>query len=565
MPSEAETISTVVALFRVSTEAQEKTGYSLQAQQTAYERDCHRFGWRSLGVFEGQESGSSLSLRRTIHELIEFLRTRRPDAVWVIEQSRLTRGDELDVALLLRELREHGARVVIERGTVIDPTDLEGAFMFRLKALMDRREWELITARNKRGKDEKAKKGLHAHGRPAYGYTIAGEGRERGKRVPVESEAQVVRWIFEWVADGHSMRRVVEMLADRGIPAPTQSGRPSGRTPARFHGGLQLWGRTTIRRILSNPIYLGVSYRHCWRRQGKSFVFDRSNPDAIWIDDAHEAIVTPELWEAAHRQMSLKRSHTHLHLHMLTGLLRCPHCDESYVTTTSQDQKDGPIRRYYMCRTKLGSKNAVGGRRRTGRACPSRWLKVEETDKIVWDAFVALVTSPEMIERYLESTPATQRRAGLRAEITQLQQAAGKVEQRLAKAREKLLSEVLTDGEYLSVREQLTGELGGIQRHIAQKSAELRSMSGEVTMQTIRNLATLKLGEKKLSADQRSRLFHNLVRCVKFSGKARDRIEIELYVGGEPGATRAGYAESLAGGERGVVRIPIDLREAVRA
>ena len=41
--------------------------------------------------------------------------------------------------MLLRELRETSTKVVTERGNVIDPADLEGAFMFRLKALMDRR------------------------------------------------------------------------------------------------------------------------------------------------------------------------------------------------------------------------------------------------------------------------------------------------------------------------------------------------------------------------------------------------------------------------------------------
>lgn len=127
-------ISTVVGLFRVSTEVQEREGYSLQAQQTAYARDCRAFGWRSLATFEGHETGSSLADRKTIHELVSLVRERRPDAVWVIEQSRLTRGDELDVAVLLRDLRESSTRVVTERGNVLDPADLEGAFTFRLTA-----------------------------------------------------------------------------------------------------------------------------------------------------------------------------------------------------------------------------------------------------------------------------------------------------------------------------------------------------------------------------------------------------------------------------------------------
>lgn len=557
MSEVAESISTVVGLFRVSTEAQEKEGYSLAAQQAAYQRDCRRCGWRSLGTFEGQESGSSLQQRHTIHELIAFVRDRKPDAVWVIEQSRLTRGDELDVAILIRELRETGTKVVVERGSVIDPQDLEGAFMFRLKALFDRREWEVIAARNRRGKDEKARRGLLASGRPAYGYRVAGEGRDRGQRVPVPAEAEVVRSIFEWIAEGHSIRKVIELLRDRGIQAPTESGRCSGCRPSRYANGIQLWSRMTLRRILLNPIYVGVAYRNCWVKKGRSFVFDRTNPRAIWVEHAHEPIVTPELWEAAQRQMNRRRKATHVHLHMLTGLLVCPYCGNSFKSEASCDE--GWTRQYYVCSTKVGVRDAVGRRRRTGNACPMPWLPRQQTDQAVWAAFVRLVTSPEMIERYLASAPATQRRAALRAEVDRLQRAAGEIEAKLARAREKLLSEILTDGEYLAERERLTVELGGLRRHIQEKTAALKSMSGEVTQRVIRNLAMLKLGEKKLSRDQRSKLFHALVRRVRFTDQKRQGIEVELYVLPESPETASTRAEAL---RPAVVALPVSLAVA---
>ena len=529
----ASDISTVVGLFRVSTEIQQKEGYSLAAQQKAYERDCRHFGWRSRGTFEGQETGSSLQQRRTIHELIAYLRERKPDAVWVIEQSRLTRGDELDVAILLRELRETGTKVVVERGSVLDPCDLEGAFMFRLKALFDRREWEVITARNRRGKDEKAKQGLLSNGRPAYGYTVAGEGKQRGLRVPVPEEAAVVRSIFEWVADGHSIRRVIEMLRDRGIPGPSQSGRRSGRAPQRFHGGIQLWARMTLRRMLTNPVYRGVSYRHCWVAKGKRHVFDPTNPDAIWVENAHEAIISPELWEAVQRQMARRRKATHTTVHMLTGILVCPHCGQGFKSEMSFDGEWK--RRYYVCNTKVGSRDLVGRRHRNAAGCPMAWLPLERTDEAVWDAFVRLVTSPEMIEEYLASAPATQRRAALQSEMQQLQRSMTELETKLGRAREKLLSEILTDGEYLAERERLGTELNGLRRRIEERAATLKSMSGEVTQQVIRNLAMLKLGHKKLTVDQRSRLFHSLVRKVRFTDKQRLKVEIELYVHPEHG------------------------------
>jgi site-specific DNA recombinase len=526
-----EDIQTAVGLFRVSTEAQRDEGYSLQAQQAAYERDCRTYGWRSLAVYEGQETGSALIHRRTVHALINCLRDRRPDAVWVIEQSRLTRGDELDVALLLRELRENGTRVVTERGHVVDPGDLEGAFHFRLKALMDRREWEVIAARNKRGKDQKAAQGFSVSGRPAYGYRSAGEGREKGRRVAVAEEAAVVKMIFEWRASGLSIKRIIQRLHEAGVPAPTQVGRPSGRKPERFDDGLQLWGRTTIRRILANPLYIGVSFRNCWIRRGKSFVFEpdpNKNPAVIWVENAHQPIVPRELWHAVQRLNQQARPRTHSVPHLLTGLLICPVCGNTYNTTISRDGR-GHENNYYFCRSKRQLRDEYGGYRRTGRACKSRWLRLEETDRRIWDAFVRLISGPEMVEQYLASAEAEKRQARLREEIAQLEETVERIDNMLARARQKLLTEILTDGEYLCERERLDTELQGLQKRVLAKRRQLQSAGGAAVRQVVQQLALLKLGEKKLSRDQRSRLFHALVRRVVPNDEQLSRVDIELY------------------------------------
>ena len=535
-------ISTVVGLFRVSTEIQEREGYSLQAQQTAYDRDCRAFNWRSLAMFEGHETGSSLADRKTIHELISLIRKRRPDAVWVIEQSRLTRGDELDVALLLRDLRETSTKVVTERGNVIDPADLEGAFTFRLKALMDRREWEVIAARNKRGKDEKARLGLSVNGRPAYGYQTSGDGRNKGLRVPVPKEAAVVLSIFEWTADGISMRKIIRRLFEQGVSAPTQSGRVSGKRPERFKDGIQLWGRTTIRRILKNPLYLGVSFRSCWIKSGKSYVFEPDNPNGIWVAGAHEPVVTQELWDAASARVKSLRNQKHNQIHMLTGLLVCPVCGNTFTVTTSRGGR-GNSNTYYYCRTKRQKKDEYGNLRRDAKACSSRWLPLENTDKLVWDAFIRLISSPQMVERYIASAKVEKRRTRLRGQIANLEEEAAKVESMMARAREKLLTEILTDGEYLKERERLETQLRGIQKRAINSQGELKSTSKDAARQVIDNLAVLKLGDKKLSREQRSRLFHAAVRRVVPQNMRLNRIDIELFVESPVTSQQSGVPE----------------------
>jgi len=350
----------------------------------------------------------------------------------------------------------------------------------------------------------------------------------------------------------------MELLYEQGVPPPTQVGRVSGKKPERFKGGLQLWGWATIKRILHNPIYRGVSYRSCWVKRGKSYVFDPDNPKAIWVEDAHEKIVTQELWEAAHRQVAKLTAKRNTNLHMLTGLLVCPLCGNTFGFEVSKD-RHGNRNAYYVCRSKRGKTDEFGRRRRAGDACPARYLPLEKTDKLVWDAFVRLISSPEMVEQYLSSSDAEKRRRRLEGEIRQLEREAARIDDMMARARRKMLEEILTDGEYLKERERLETQLKGIQRRQQTKETELKSSSKNASMQVIHNLAILKLGEKKLSREQRSRLFHSIVRRVVPKDMKMKAVEIELYVQPEESSLAAPEERRMGEQKRepGIVTMPL--------
>ncbi len=136
---------------------------------------------------------------------------------------------------------------------------------------------------------------------------------------------------------------------------------------------------------------------------------------------------------------------------------------------------------------------------------------------------------------------------------------------RSARAREKLLTEILTDGEYL--KERLETQFRGIQLRLAAKRAELKSTSKDAARQVIQNLALLRLGEKKLSRDQRSRLFHALVRRVVPENMELTQIEIELFV--QPRAEPSDVGRSDSIGQRAPqlaavpIRLPIETQQTV--
>jgi site-specific DNA recombinase len=88
-----------------------------------------------------------------------------------------------------------------------------------------------LVARLAAGRRLKAVRGGYAGGRPPFGYRARG-----GALVPDEEQAQVVRWVFERVADGWSTRRITAALDAK-------------RTLGRG------WTVTTISRMLNRRAY----------------------------------------------------------------------------------------------------------------------------------------------------------------------------------------------------------------------------------------------------------------------------------------------------------------------
>ncbi len=501
-------IKTVIALFRVSTEDQATEGNSLEAQHRMFEMDCEAFKWKSLATYSGHETGTSLDARRIINDVLDAIRQHRPDAFWVREQSRLTRGDQLDVAYLLRELRESGTCVVTERGHVIDLDDIEGEFVFSLKAIIDRREYQVIQRRCQLGQDEKANRGLLASGRPAYGYKVVGAGKEKGQRVPHTDESPNVRLIFELAAAGTPVKEISRKLHRQGVKPPTSVGRESGVAPKNFEDGLQTWAPTTLKRMLKNPLYYGVSYRHCWVRKGASFVFDRSNPNAIWIENAHDPIVSRELFEAARQQIEKRVAQRGTLVHMLTGVLCCPVCG----SPVRCDGKTG--RQYYLCCRKRNVADVFGRRCRSGGACTAKYLRLDETDRLMWDGLVRAVADPDLVADYLQKERAENLEVRIKRELSLLEKERHDLDRKVTIAREKLLTEVLTDAEYLSVKKTTDSRIRKLDRQIDNKRHEAATTSVDLAKRVLSDLATLRLGERKFSNNQRATLFRGIVRKI---------------------------------------------------
>ena len=462
----------IVALFRVSTEKQAEYGASLDAQERIYHELAARHGWTTVGTFRGTESATQAAKeRKVLQQALQVIRDQPVDGIWVIEQSRLTRGDEADVGMLFRELEERQVKIIIG-SSVRDLSSIDERFMIGVQSLVDRAESKRIKERLKRGKTQRAHEGKKNSGPAPFGYRNPPPGAEgRGTLVIVEPEAAVVRRIFALAASGKGDRAIAQDLNQRGLAAP--------------RGGK--WVKTSVRRTLTNPAYVGTQASGAWRavRDRRYFRLDLNHPGAIVRDGAHPAIVTREQFDAVNKRAPLARTRRPL---LLTGLLWVG--GEKFGADWSRD------RQFYR-----------GPRGLNGLP----WLATDTTDAKVWDAFVSLATEERFVEQLMRAAESPDRREIVEAEIAHLKEQIAKVERRVRNLVQMRADDDLTHEDFRRMKFEAEESLVRLRADLETEKAKLASMDSSHAPRVVRAVRTLLTGKTRLSTEQKRALLASLV------------------------------------------------------
>jgi site-specific DNA recombinase len=463
-------------MFRVSTEKQANEGASLDAQERQYHQLAERHGWDTLAAFRGSESATQASRERAVlQEVLACIRKLEPDAIYVHEQSRLTRGDELEVAGLLRELRERQLKILIG-GVVRDLSSLDERFMVGIQSLVDRAEAERIKERHQRGKKEKALRGLKNSGPTPYGYRNPPPGDpNRGRLQIVPYEAAIVRRIFDLACEGRAVRAIAAVLTAEGVPSP--------------RGGR--WGKTTVIRVLTNPAYRGCHVTGAWVAEpgSRTFRFDLDHPGAVVVEGAHDPIVGRDVWEAA---QAVQPAPCTARPRMLTGLMTM----NGFPATGDSERGKA----YYR-----PPRGVRGG----------PWLPAEIVDSAVWNAFIQAISNPEFLNRVVAEARTRQAAGDPAAERARLTTRVAKLEARLAR-----LVDMRADGEIDGPEfRKRADEARDHMRACKQQLAFLDQMEAQLDGQWIRQMfAAAKLlvsSERALSLEERRSVLLRAVRRVE--------------------------------------------------
>lgn len=361
---------------RVSTDAQERDGTSLDTQERACLDLVAARGWSVVECVRDAASGFHLD-RAGIEQVRGMLRKGEADVVVAYAVDRLSRNQN-HIGVLFDEVEQAGAQLefVTER---FEDTAI-GRFILAARAFIAEVEREKIAERTMRGKAERARNGQIPQGNGAgiYGYHYY---PETGRREVDELQATVVQRMFaDFVANG-TVHGIAKRLNEAGVPA--------------FGGGA--WHALSVRRILLNETYTGRTiYRRTivkkvrdpQRGRWVRITEERDPSEWIEVEGATPAIISRDLYERAQAQLNdpeRRRRREPTRTYSLRGRLRCSECDAGMVGHAVNKGRF----HYYRC------SNGSSGPGET--RCRSRYIRLERLEGAVKTALGELLSSPERI------------------------------------------------------------------------------------------------------------------------------------------------------------------------
>jgi len=276
---------------------------------TIAKRECHNI----LHIFEEIVSGESITERPELQKLLRKIETGTCDAVLVMDLDRLGRGDMLDQGILDRVFRYSGTKIITPT-EVYDPHSETWELVFGIKSLVAREELKAISKRLQRGRRASVIEGKSISKKPPYGYLRD----ENLKLHPDPETGWVVKKIFEMTRAGYGRQAIATELDKLGITPPNAQ--------------RNYWSPSSITAIVKNEVYMGhiVWGKVKYIKQNGKYKRKKLPPEQWTVTkNAHEPIVSRELWEAANQAITSRRSSTvnsKTLSNPLAGLLKCGIC-----------------------------------------------------------------------------------------------------------------------------------------------------------------------------------------------------------------------------------------------
>jgi DNA invertase Pin-like site-specific DNA recombinase len=356
---------------------------SIENQKKHLKEWANLEGHNIYRFFTDVKSGKFLYLRNEIQDMIEDLKKGKIRGVVSKEIARTSR-DIMDVLELKRKIVSCGGFFKAIKENYDSRTD-DDEFLLVIYGALAQKEQKTTASRVKITQLIKAKEGKTNVPGPAYGYMLS---EDRQYLVKNPETAPIYRFIIERFLERWGQLKIARHLNKNGIPS---------------RRGCK-WGTSTIKVILTNPVYLGITIYNASTlirdAEGRQKRVLRPREEWIIRYNTHEPLITEEEFKRIQaiiqerkendcKEWSCERKY------LGSRLLRCAVCKGKIYGSRFMSKKEGAGYFYrYICR-------GVNGK------CGPK-MKYWDMEKVDWnirELFRILFYDREKLFEYIQKEP----------------------------------------------------------------------------------------------------------------------------------------------------------------
>ncbi|MEM9076278.1 MAG: recombinase family protein [Bacteroidota bacterium] len=338
---------------------------------------CNKNGYEPV-IFEDKGISGGSDSRPAFNKMMETISSGELDAVFVHNQDRLAR-EEITWFKLMNSLIENDVKLY-EDGREVNLEDESMRMLGGIKAIMDATYRRTTSKKIKNVLTRNASEGLF-NGIKNYGYTS-----KKGVIGIVDSEAIIIRRIFNESESGTGVNKLAKMLRDEGVPTKYNILKKAGRSRKGVLPRLNRWTNervdqdyfdsnwqaSTVNRILHNRIYMG---------------------EKVWNGQTYPvpAIISKEQFDRVQELMEKRRykGKSTEHKYLLQGLIKCGHCENRFTGRGTGNLKSSNL---YRCIS----------RRYKANDCESRDINQQWIEHLLWTRLFEEGVMLDSIREYLK-------------------------------------------------------------------------------------------------------------------------------------------------------------------
>lgn len=303
----------VCAYARVSTnaKAQEHSFEFQKAYWTETLSSSEEFNF--VGMYADKGISGKTSLRRPqFMKMITAAKNKQIDIIFCKSVQRFARNTS-ELLDYVRQLRDVGVAVIFEKEH-INTLESDSDMYLTVAAAIAEDDLSRYSNNITWSLKDKFSKGQMQIGWRLYGYYV-----KHAKIYEVnESEATIVKEIFERFAQGFTTGEIAKYLNSKGIESPL--------------GGN--WSISQIRLMVSNEKYKGDSILQKFYHENGRQYKNNGERDSYYVENSHKGIVSPELWNLANQRL-IATSRPSIqgriqNTYPFSGLIECGCCGKNF-------------------------------------------------------------------------------------------------------------------------------------------------------------------------------------------------------------------------------------------